>query len=69
MVCPSCRSVKQAEFTSELIIHSPRLKNIDTSVQSVLASKPDWAVLHSGRDASMRLCKSASVYKRRLLSF
>jgi len=29
MVCPSCRSVKQAEFTAEMIIHSPGLKNID----------------------------------------
>ena len=29
MVCPSCRSVKQAEFTAEMIVHSPGLKNID----------------------------------------
>ena len=29
MVCPSCRSVKQAEFTAEMVIHSPGLKNID----------------------------------------
>ena len=29
MVCPSCQSVKQAEFTAEMIVHSPGLKNID----------------------------------------
>jgi hypothetical protein len=29
MICPSCRSVKQAEFTAEMMIHHPGLKNID----------------------------------------
>jgi hypothetical protein len=29
MVCPSCRSVKQAEFTAEMQIHYPGLKNIN----------------------------------------
>ena len=29
MVCPSCRSVKQAEFTAEMVIHYPGLKNIN----------------------------------------
>ena len=27
---------------------------LSCSTQSVLASKPDWGVLHSGRDAEMR---------------
>jgi hypothetical protein len=29
MVCPSCTSAKQAEFTAEILIHSQGLKNID----------------------------------------
>jgi hypothetical protein len=29
IVCPSCRSVKQAEFIAEMLVHSPGLKNID----------------------------------------
>ena len=29
MVCPSCRSAKQAELTAEMLIHFPGLKNID----------------------------------------
>jgi len=29
MVCPSCRSAKQAELTAEMLIHFPGLKNSD----------------------------------------
>jgi hypothetical protein len=29
IVCPSCRSAKQAEFMAEMLVHSPGLKNID----------------------------------------
>jgi hypothetical protein len=29
MPCPSCRSVKEAELTAEMLIHFPGLKNLD----------------------------------------
>jgi hypothetical protein len=29
MVCPSCQSHNQAEFTAEMIVHSPGPENLD----------------------------------------
>ena len=29
MVCPSCQSLNQAEFTAEMIVHSPGPENLD----------------------------------------
>jgi hypothetical protein len=29
MVCPSCQSLNQAEFTAEMIVHSPGSENLD----------------------------------------